>query len=90
MIELPFWRNPDAPGRLRVVKDKEIVQDISGLELSDSEEMFETSGFYDENRLFFELIRSGAEPFCDLESAVQSVEIADCLRQRKEKYIKGE
>ncbi len=88
LLELPFWGNPDAPGRLRVVKDREIIHDISGLDLSDSEEMFETSGFYDENRLFFELIRSGAEPTCDLESGVQSVEIADCLRQRKAQYIK--
>lgn len=88
LLELPFWRNPDVPGRLRVIKDKEVIHDISGLDLSDSDEMFEVSGFYNENRLFFELIRSGAEPTCDLESGVQSVEIADCLRQRKEKYIK--
>ena len=90
MLELPFWGNPDAPGRLRVIKNREIIHDISGLDLSDSEEMFETSGFYDENRMFFELIRSGVEPTCDLESGVQSVEIANCLRQRKAQYVKGE
>ena len=89
-VELPFWRNADVPGRLRVIKDKEVICDISGTDLSDSEEMFELSGFYDENRLFFELIRSGAKPTCDLESGVQAVEIADYLRQRKTQYIKGE
>ena len=50
--------------------------------------MYELSGFYDENRLFFEHIRNSEEIICDLESAIQSVELEDALRNNVEKYTK--
>ncbi len=45
-VELPFRGGPDAPGRVRAIKDREIIHDISGADLSDSEEMFDLSGLY--------------------------------------------
>lgn len=87
-VELPFWKNLDVPGRLRCVKGKKLFIDISGSELIDTSEKFEEMGFYEENRSFFELIRSGADISCDLESGIQSVDIANCIRERKPKYEK--
>ena len=87
-VELPFWNNLDVPGRLRGVKANELVVDISGTELIDTGEMFEEMGFYEENRDFFELLRSGAEVSCDLSSGVQSVDIANYIRTRKAEYSK--
>ena len=87
-VELPFWNNLDVPGRLRAVRKDEIFADISGRELTDTGEMFEEMGFYEENRGFFELIREGGVPYCDLETGIQSVEIADCIRTRKKTYEK--
>ena len=87
-VELPFWNNLDVPGRLRMVKAKELSEDILGDSLIDTGEMFEESGFYEENRSFFELIRSGATPTCDLYTGIQSVEIANLIRERKTEYVK--
>ena len=87
-VELPFWNNLDVPGRLSCVKEKKLFIDISGDELIDTSERFEEMGFYEENRSFFELLRSGAGATCDLESGIQSVDIANCIRARKSKYEK--
>ena len=86
--ELPFWNNPDSPGKLTRMDGNEITHTVSGDSLVDSEEMFETSGFYEENRSFFALIRSGTQPFSDLESGMQAVEIADLIRNRRTEYCK--
>ena len=87
-VELPFWNNLDVPGRLRVVEKNVVTVDISGSDLIDTNEMFEEMGFYEENRSFFELIRSGEKPTCDLESGIQAVDIANYIRERKERYEK--
>ncbi len=87
-VELPFWNNLDVPGRLRVVEGNEVTLDILGSDLIDTAEMFEEMGFYEENRDFFELIRSGAKPTCDLESGIQAVDIANYIRERKVRYEK--
>jgi len=87
-VELPFWNNLDVPGRIRGIKGNEVILDICGDELTDTKEMFEEMGFYEENRSFFELIRSGVKPFCDLSTGLQSIEIADCLEKRKTVYGK--
>lgn len=84
--ELPFWENIDVPGRLRGVVKGELKVDISGEELTTSGEMFEEMGFYEENRGFFELVRSGGEVSCDLRSGLQSVDIANYIRNRKKTY----
>ena len=86
-IELPFWENLDVPGRLRGVKENKVFVDISGSELTDTDEMFEEMGFYEENRSFFELLRSGKEVSCDLESGIQAVDIANYIRARKKLYL---
>ena len=87
-VELPFWNNLDVPGRIRGIKGNEIILDISGAELIDSGEMFEEMGFYEENRSFFELIKSDVKPFSDLKSGLQSIEIAECLEKRIKVYEK--
>lgn len=85
-VELPFWNNADSPGKLTRIDGNLVTHCISGDNLVDSEEMFETSGFYEENRGFFQLIRSSVEPFRDLKSGIQSVEIADMIRNRNPYY----
>ncbi len=78
--ELPVWNNSDVPGRLTHVFKKKNTETVTGDQLSDSTKLFELMGFYDENRDFFDAVKNGAAPFCDLESAIQSVEIEDCIR----------
>ena len=88
-VELPFWKNCDSPGTLTRVEGAEITHKISGESLVDSTEMFEESGFYEENRSFFEHLRSGDDVINDIQSGIQSVEIADCIRKRIREYRTG-
>ena len=64
------------------------IKDISGAALVDCCEMYEESGFYEENRSFFEHLRAGEKPQNDLPSGIQGVEIADCIRKRITVYKK--
>ena len=86
-MELPFWSNPDSPGKLTRLVGNNVTDTIYGDSLIDSTEMFLESGFYQENRDFFEAVRSG-DYTEDVSSGLQSVEIADCIRKRKIKYQK--
>lgn len=86
--ELPFWSNPDCPGRVRRMAGNEVTDDISGDRLVDECTPFEESGFYEENRSFFEQLRNNAPVHCDLQAAIQPVEIADCIRRRIARYEK--
>jgi len=52
-------------------------------ESTDSGEAYLAQGFYGENRAFFAAVRAGRMPEHGLESALQSVAVADCLRARK-------
>ena len=86
-VELPFWSNPDSPGKLTRLVGNETTHVITGDSLIDSTEMFEESGFFEENKNFFELVKlkNNTE---DVSSGLQSVELADYIRKRKTKYIK--
>ena len=86
-VELPFWSNPDSPGKLTRLVGNEITDIVTGDSLIDSSEMFEESGFYEENRNFFELVRK-SDNTEDVSSGLQAVEIADFIRKRKIKYTK--
>ncbi len=85
-VDLPVWGNMDVPGKLVHVKDGDKIETVTGDMLSDSTEMFELCGFYDENRSFFEHIRHGGKRISDLSGCLQSVEIEDCIRNSAEKY----
>lgn len=86
-VKLPFWSNPDSPGKLTRIVGNDVTDIITGDSLVDNTDMFEESGFYEENRNFFELVRAGNKTQ-DVSSGLQSVEIADFIRKRKTKYIK--
>lgn len=84
---LDFMGNEFNPsGRLTLVQKNKIVRDYTGNDMTDSKEMYERDGFYHENRSFFDDIRMGRVPSGDLKSALQSVEVADCIRKRMPEY----
>ena len=85
-VELPFWKNFDSPGSLIRVVGAEVTHRIAGDALVSSTEMFEESGFYEENRSFFEHVRAGGPVINDTLDGVQAVEIADCIRKRIPEY----
>jgi len=85
-LNIPMWSAYDTPGRLTYVQKGNDVLDLIGNEVSNGDEMFETCGFFDEDAIFFDTLKAGKRPKDDLESALQSVEIADCIRNRYPEY----
>lgn len=89
-VELPFWKNHDSPGSLLRVVGMDITHRITGDTLVTSTEMFEESGFYEENSSFFDHLRSGGATINDTIDGLQPVEIADCIRRRIKRYVADE
>ena len=87
-LNIPIAKSTDEPGELLHFTGRELVEHLDGADFVDSREYFEGSGFYNENRLFFEHIRNNDEIICDLQSAIQSVEIEDCVRKSIKVYEK--
>ena len=88
-LELPIWEGFDTPGKLIHVLSGELESEISGLDLDCGKNMFETNGFYNENYTFFENVRNGVKNIDDIQSSLQAVEIAECIKQRAATYTKS-
>lgn len=72
----------DGSGSILVAEKNQVVLREDALE----EEFFVSNGFYGENAHFFDCIRGGIRPQGDIASGLQSVEIAECIRYRKDSY----
>jgi hypothetical protein len=91
MAFLPVYENSaDFPGRLLRYTGGKKIYEFSGETLAGGLGLFETNGFYQEDTAFFEAVRNEKMPQADLDSAVQSVEVADYIRRRMPSYkLKG-
>lgn len=78
-VNLPVWGNMDSPGSLIAVTKGGEVETVDGRTLCDSEEMFETSGFYGSNSTFFDSVRAG-KVLIDLDTAIDCVKLQDAVR----------
>jgi predicted dehydrogenase len=85
-LQLPIWNGFDAPGRLQHIYKGNLLSEETGPQLSGSSEDFILNGFYAENAEFLDAIRAGQRPTGDVRSARQSVEIAQCIRERRAEY----
>lgn len=85
-LSLPIRSSVDLPGKLVHMENGIVVSEHAGIDLSSCLDEFVLSGFYNENEAFFEDIRNGRIPAGDIESGLQSVEIADCIRNRVKEY----
>lgn len=81
-LSTPIWDGFDTPGEYQHLEAGRLVSRLSGNELVDTQEMFVTNGFYDENFSFFENVRMGRACENDLASTLQSVEIAEAIKSR--------
>jgi myo-inositol 2-dehydrogenase/D-chiro-inositol 1-dehydrogenase len=81
-LDLPtLWRINDVQGKLTVYTNNESTTVYEGYNFSDGGDIFESNGFYYENASFFDCIRNGRTPEHTLETAVQSVILAQCIRE---------
>ena len=72
----------DENGLITVSRNGDIIHQEPG----PVAESFVENGFFGENAHFFDCVRNGIRPTDDIASGLQSVEIADCIRKRKEFY----
>ena len=87
MALLPHGDSIDSPGRLFHYQEDKLVKEITSEEIDGSRERFMTNGFYQEDAAFFDTVKAGRQLDENLQYALQSVEIADCLQRRAEKYL---
>lgn len=85
-LTLPIGSSIDLPGKLTHMENGKVGLELTGSDLSGCLDEFVLSGFYNENEVFFKDIRNGRRPSGDIESGLQSVEIADCIRNRIKEY----
>ena len=76
-----------AAGRLVKTEGNHITFSLDGDHTPDGTQPFEREGFYYENMSFFNDIMNGRTPSGDLGTALQSVEVAQCIRDRQREYI---
>lgn len=85
-LNLPMSDGIDVTGSLVHFNNNKVIEDMSNCSFRDGNESFETGGFYAENAAFFDDIRAGRKPHGDIQSGLQSVLIAECIRNRKSRY----
>lgn len=85
---LPVWGGADAPGKLVCMRGGQEYKTIHGEDLVSEYSLHESNGFYNESASFFDLLRAGERPTSDVITGKSSVEIAHCIRQRKDKYTR--
>ena len=81
-----MWNGVDSPGRLRHFEGGRLVAELGGDQVGDGTALFELGGFYRETVAFLDAVAAGRAPAPSLRESRQSVEIAECLRARRETY----
>lgn len=89
-LYLPVWGGADAPGKLVCMKDGKEYKTVSGNDLVKEYSLYESNGFYDESAGFFDMLRAHETPESDVISGETSVELALCIRERRDSYAKKE
>jgi len=85
---LDHMSTPLSPaGRLTKIERNSIVMDITANDTLDGTEPFEREGFYYENKSFFDDIIAGRKPSGTLDTALQTVDVANCIRERRNEYF---
>jgi myo-inositol 2-dehydrogenase / D-chiro-inositol 1-dehydrogenase len=85
-LHIPMWAAFDSPGRLQHLERGDLVGEVTGRDVSDGEASWELGGFYAEYVSFLDSIRRGAMPSPTLPETRQSVEVSECIRERREEY----
>ena len=85
----PIWAEGyDRPGELIHIYKNAAKAVISTAELcGESDEVYITNGFYNENRAFFDCVRNNRKSPCDLESALNTSLVKDCITNREACFI---
>ncbi|WP_127583057.1 Gfo/Idh/MocA family protein [Paenibacillus koleovorans] len=91
VLELPMSGNDEHGGTLQHFVKGQLAGYWRGKDEGDGTEWFETFGMYDENVSFVDGLLAGGRGLEDgsVATALQSVDVADCVRRRVETYTNG-
>ncbi|MGH9885507.1 MAG: Gfo/Idh/MocA family protein, partial [bacterium] len=82
-LHIPMWGAFDSPGRLQHLEGGRVRADIAG---DPAAESFVLGGFYGECEAFLGDLRALRAPSPSLPDSRQSMELADCIRERRKAY----
>ena len=87
MAHTPIWADGyDRPGELIHIQNGKTEAAISGADLCDSDEVYITNGFYNENKEFFDNVKAGRRCVCDLEASLNTSLVKDCIVNNLESF----
>jgi predicted dehydrogenase len=84
VAHVPMWGGPDSPGRLWHLAAGRLEAEVTGT--GDGDALFELGGFYAQTAAFLEALAQGRPPSPSFRESRQSVEMAQCIRQRCAEY----
>ncbi len=84
--EIPVWDSLDAPGKVVTITNNEIIKEFVQNRNVKGLEEFQNYGFYDEDKVFFDLVQSGDESNLTVAYCLQTAEIMGCIRKQQGEY----
>ena len=81
-VRIPMWDALDSPGHLEHLERGALVADLRG----EGTDAFVLAGFYAEYEAFLGDLAAGRTPSPSLLESRQSVQIAECVRERREEF----
>ena len=69
--------------------EDKIYKTVSGDELISEYSLHEANGFYQESQSFFDMLKKGKRPESDVITGASTVDIMQCIRERKTDYKKN-
>lgn len=86
MVNIPIWGyGYDIPGELTHIQENRMITKVSGTDVSESDEMYVTNGFYGENKEFFDNVKSGRQCSYGFVESMNTMLVKDCISFEKQK-----
>jgi len=83
MLHLPIWNDSyDLPGSIVMLRKGQVVRSMTGDQVCDSSEVYLTNGFYEENKVFFDAVQSGAPMPSSLKEAYQTMLVKEAYAEK--------
>lgn len=79
----PAWGNYDSPGRIEIFRDGKAPTTVSFA----PQEVFQNNGFCAENEAFFDAIERGESPKLNLEAAINTMLVKECIDHRQKEFL---
>lgn len=88
LLNLPIWGvGYDMPGKLTLIKNVKVEQEITGNDVRIGDELCVTNGFFEENKVFFDAVRTGDPISSTLDSALQTMKVKEYYSERLNTYF---